>query len=202
MENQELEVKLHVSDLEAVKKKLTALGASIKQARTHEMNLRFDTADGELTRNYKALRLRSDTAARLTYKGPSSSVDGVRVRQEIEFQVSNFNAARAFLDALGYQVAMIYEKQRAEYYLEGTSISLDELPYGDFVEVEGDDTQRIRQVSDLLGLKWENRVFESYVVLFNRLRSEYGLEFRDLIFDNFEGLTLSLDKLGIKAADS
>lgn len=82
---------------------------------------------------------------------------------------------------------MIYEKQRGEYHLEGTSISLDELPYGDFVEVEGDDTQRIRQVSDLLGLKWENRVFESYVVLFNRLRSEYGLEFRDLIFDNFKG---------------
>jgi len=201
VENQELEVKLYVSDLEAVKKKLIASGASIKQARTHEMNLRFDTAHGDLSRGYKALRLRSDTAARLTYKGPSSSVDGVRLRQEIEFQVSDFGAARAFLGALGYQVVMIYEKQRAEYFLQDTSISLDELPYGDFVEIEGDDTQRIRQVSDLLGLNWENRVIESYVALFNWLRSEYSLEFRDLIFDNFENLDFSLGTLGIKAAD-
>ena len=42
---------------------------------------------------------------------------------------------------------------------------------------------------------------ESYVGLFNRLKSEYSLEFRDLIFDNFEGLTYSLDPLGIKTAD-
>ena len=202
MENQELEVKLYVSDLEALKKKLIALGASTKQARTREINLRFDTANGELTRNFKALRLRSDTAARLTYKGPSSSKDGVRVRQEIEFEVSDFSAARSFLEALGYQVAMIYEKQRAEYSLLGTSISLDELPYGDFVEIEGDDPQVIRQVSDMLVLNWENRVFESYVTLFIRLQSEYNLEFRDLIFDNFEELDFSLDILGIKAADS
>lgn len=201
MENQELEVKLFVSDLDAVKKKLITLGASEKQARTHELNLRFDTVRGELTRDYKALRLRSDTAARLTYKGPSSSKDGVRVRQEIEFEVSDFKAARALLGALGYQVAMIYEKQRAEYSLLGTEISLDELPYGNFVEIEGDDPQVIRQVSDMLGLNWETRVFDSYVTLFTRLRSVYNLDFRDLIFDNFEDLVFSLETLGIKAAD-
>ena len=84
MDNQELEVKLHVSDLEAVKKKLIALDAGVKQARTHELNLRFDTVNGELTRDFKALRLRSDTASRLTYKGPTSSKDGVRVPSRLE----------------------------------------------------------------------------------------------------------------------
>ena len=201
MENQELEVKLYVSDLEAVRKRLEARQAVQKQARTHEMNLRFDTKQGELSREYKALRLRSDTAVRLTFKGPSSSREGVRVRQEIEFTVSDFNAARAFLEALGYHVAMIYEKYRAEYDLEGVSISLDELPYGNFVEIEGENPQHIRRISDLLGLNWQNRISDSYVLLFNRLRSEFSLEFRDLIFDNFEGLDCSLDVLGVKAAD-
>ena len=202
MENQELEVKLYVSDLQAVRKRLEARRAVQKQARTHEMNLRFDTKQGELSREYKALRLRSDTAVRLTFKGPSSSREGVRVRQEIEFTVSDFNAARAFLEALGYHVAMIYEKYRAEYDLEGVSISLDELPYGTFVELEGPGVNTIRGVNSMVNLDWNKRINESYAALFDRLRSELGFTFRDLVFENFEGLQINLEDLGIHPADN
>lgn len=201
MENQELEVKMLVSNLEAIRDKLVRMNASLHQPRTREMNLRFDTPFGKLSKEGKALRLRSDTASRMTYKGPSESKDGVRVREEIEFKVSDFNAARAFLNALGFQLAMVYEKYRTEYDIEGTSISLDEMPYGDFIEIEGKDTQQIRNLSDQLGLNWESRISDSYMILFNRLKAELGLEFRDLIFENFENLNLNLDVLGIHAAD-
>ena len=39
--------------------------------------------------------------------------------QELEFTVGDFDMARAFLQALGYQVSMIYEKYRAGYDWEG-----------------------------------------------------------------------------------
>ena len=58
------------------------------------------------------LRLRRDSSVRLTYKGPGKTIDGVHLRKEIEFAASDFDAAQAFLEALGYQVQMIYEKYR------------------------------------------------------------------------------------------
>ena len=111
------------------------------------------------------LRLRQDTEARLTYKGPSASKDGVRVREEIEFSVSDYRSARQLLESLGYQVAMIYEKYRRSYDLLGTHISLDELPYGNFVEIEGPDVETIRAVNSILGLNWERGVPASYTTL-------------------------------------
>lgn len=201
MEDQELEVKFYVANFESLRLRLLELGAQEVQARTHEMNLRFDTPEGELTHKMQVLRLRQDTAARMTYKGPSESKDGVRVRQEIEFTVSDFHAARRLLGELGFFVAMIYEKYRQVYDLDGVSVTLDEMPYGDFLEIEGPDTESIRGVNNLLGLDWDARIMESYVVLFNRINKELDLGFRDLIFENFAGVDVSLEALNLKPAD-
>ena len=201
MEDQELEVKFYVANFESLRLRLLELGAQEVQARTHEMNLRFDTPEGELTHKMQVLRLRQDTAVRMTYKGPSESKDGVRVRQEIEFTVSDFGAARRLLGELGFFVAMIYEKYRQVYDLDGVLVTLDEMPYGDFLEIEGPDTERIRAINNLLGLDWDARIMESYVVLFNRINMELDLGFRDLIFENFAGVDVSLEALNLKPAD-
>jgi adenylate cyclase class 2 len=82
----------------------------------------------------------------------------VRLRQEIEFTVSDFEAARRFLEALGYHVALMYEKYRTTYDLEGVHITLDKMPYGNFIEIEGPDPASIRRINEQLGLDWEQRV--------------------------------------------
>jgi len=201
MNNQELEVKFYVSDLMEIEARLRLLGAHQVQARVHEVNLRFDTPDGDLGRGYRVLRLRQDDAVRLTYKGPSQYQEGVRARQEIEFSVSDFEAARLFLEALGFVVSMVYEKYRTTYELDGVQITLDEMPYGDFIEIEGPDPKSIRGVQDRLGLDWEKRVPESYTALFEQLRPALGLPFRDLSFANFDGLDISMDVIKIHPAD-
>lgn len=201
MMDQELEVKYYVDNLREIEQHAIGLGAVVSQPRTHEINLRFDTLDGSLTRKYQVLRLRQDTAARLTFKGPTVNQEGVRVRQEIEFTVSDFGAARRFLEALGYQVAMIYEKFRTVYDLAGVHITLDEMPYGNFVELEGPDTGAIQAVNQQLGLNWDAGISESYVVLFNQLCESLKLDFRDLIFENFSVIDVSSDDLGVLPAD-
>lgn len=201
MNDQELEVKFYVRDLRILEQRLIRLQAQLIQPRTHEINLRFDTPGGDLSRAFQVLRLRQDNAARLTYKGPARVEGGVRVRQEIEFVVSDFQAARALLEALGYQVAMIYEKYRSMYDFGQVHVTLDVLPYGDFVEIEGPDPESIRSVNDHMGLNWEARAPESYVVLFNRLRQELNLPFRDLVFENFQNLVIPEDVFGLQAAD-
>lgn len=201
MKNQELEVKFYVQDLALIEQRLISLGAVLVQPRTFEINLRFDTLDLALTRNLRVLRLRQDTAARMTFKGPAYGSEGVRVRQEIEFVVDDFEAARDLLEALGYQVSMCYEKYRTVYDLGEVHITLDEMPYGNFVEIEGPDPESIFAVNSDIGLIWEARAFESYVVIFERLKEELGLEFRDLSFENFAGLEISPDQMKLPFAD-
>ena len=196
----ELEVKFYLPDLAALENKLLAEGGELGQPRVHEINLRFDTPSEELSRTYRVLRLRQDTHAYVTYKGPGEDRDGVRRRQELEFTVSDFSAAQAVFEALGYQVALMYEKYRTTYSLGDVLVVLDELPYGNFIEIEGPDGESIRRVAEKLGLDWGKRVLESYVFLFERLRQAKGWDFRDLSFDNFEGMTIYPQELGVSPA--
>lgn len=201
MQDKELEVKYMLADLPALEKRLQALGARQVSARTHEINLRFDTLDGALDKSLQVLRLRRDQAVHLTYKGPSTSQQGVRVRTEIEFTVDDYDKAQRFLEALGYQVALMYEKYRTTYTLSGVEILLDELPYGDFVEIEGSDPQAIHSVNDRLGLNWDRRAPESYINLFESLKARLGLSFRDLSFENFSSLKITPADLELQPAD-
>jgi adenylate cyclase class 2 len=198
--DQELEVKFYIPDLAGLQARLEALGAQLVQPRVHETNLRFDTPAGELASGFRVLRLRQDAEARLTYKGPGSEQDGVRARLELEFTVSDFDMARRVLEALGYQVSVMYEKYRATYALKGVLVTLDEMPYGNFIEIEGPDGASIRQVAEGLGLDWEARILESYLVLFDRLRARLGLEFQHLSFANFEGVAVTGEMLGVRRA--
>jgi len=192
----ELEIKYFVSNLEKLEKRLQSLGATLVQPRTYENNLLFDTPDGKLTEDLQVLRLRRDNRVRLTYKGPGKMVDGVQSRTEIEFTVSNFNQAKNFLEALNYQVRMVYEKYRSVYDVDGVHVALDELPYGDFTEIEGPDSGRIKDVSNLLKLKWDERIANNYSELF-----QVALAFLNLTFSNFKDIKVTPDSLGICPAD-
>jgi adenylate cyclase class 2 len=198
-QNQEIEAKFYVKDLGKVEARLRELGARLLRPRVHELNLRYDRPDGSLRLKHRVLRLRQSDDSRLTYKGPRSIVDGAMSRQEIEFTVGDFEAAKAFLEALDYRIIAMYEKYRTSYELETSKVSkdfgsmkefimLDELPYGNFVEIEGPDAASIRAAADSLNLKWEAAIAKSYLALFERLRGKLGFTFRDLTFENFAGL--------------
>ena len=197
---QELEVKFYLPGLPALEERLAAEGAVLVQSRIHEVNLRFDTPLEELSRTFRVLRLRQDTQARVTYKGPGEERDGVRLRQELEFSVSDFATAQAVFEALGYRVVLMYEKYRTTYALGEVLVVLDEMPYGNFVEIEGPDGGSIRKAAEKVGLDWEARILESYVFLFERLRQTQGLAFHDLSFANFAGRSISPEDLGVRRA--
>ncbi len=197
----ELEVKFYLADLPALEAHLRAQGARLVQGTLHEVNLRFDTPDRGLTRSYQVLRLRQDNAAHLTYKGPGEIKEGVRLRQEIEFSVSDFDAARDLLLALGFEVSVMYEKYRTTYSLDEVEVTLDQMPYGDFAEIEGPDPASIHRASERLGLDWERRGLESYTALFERLRAALGFTFQDLAFHNFRDLKITPADLGMQPAD-
>jgi adenylate cyclase class 2 len=198
----ELEVKFYLAKKSRLQGTLKSLEASLVQTRIHEHNLRFDTAEGRLTSNQQVLRLRKDHANHLTYKGPSDVRTGVSARTEIEFSVDNFDKAQNLLGALGYRVSMIYEKYRTVYELNGTLITIDEMPFGDFAEIEGTDRANIENVCNQLGLIWEHRSLESYAVLFETVKKNLDLNFRDLTFENFAGIKIDASHFALFPADA
>ncbi|NLC28903.1 MAG: class IV adenylate cyclase, partial [Chloroflexi bacterium] len=142
--DQEIEVKFLLKDLTALIQKIDQLNLSCTQKRVHEFNLRYDLPDGHLVAKKQVLRLRQDTQALLTFKGPGVLDEGVLLRKEIEVSVSDFDTARRLLEALGYQVIMMYEKYRANYLMDGVILSVDETPFGLFIELEGESPAQVK----------------------------------------------------------
>lgn len=199
-QNRETEVKFYVSNLPNIEMRLQQMEAHLIEPRTHEVNLRFDTPDGDYQRDGKVLRLRQDKAAHLTYKDESQLKDGALTRREIEFEVSDFETARKFIEALGYRVIFMYEKYRTTYELDGAHIMLDETPIGGFVEIEG-ELDALKPLADKFGLNWNAAVPVSYHTLFERVCKARGLAFRDLSFENFKGMKVLPSELGVIPAD-
>ena len=198
---QEIEAKFYVQDLSRIKKRLEELEAHLIQERILETNIRFDLPGAQLRAEGRVLRLRRDTDVRLTYKSASKNREGVLSREEIEFVVEDFEKAKRFLEALGYQKLVYYEKYRTTYELNDTFIMLDELPYGNFIEIEGQSHESIRAVAHHLNLNWDTAIVTSYHALFERARKSLNLSFQDLFFDSFAGIQVHAEHLGVRTAD-
>lgn len=199
--DKELEVKFHIADPAVLEQRLVVAGATLLHPRTHEFNLRFDSPNGSLSQAACMLRLRRDTSSHMTFKGPSTTLGGVLARQEIEFDVSNFTQAQKLIEALGFTSRFMYEKHRTTYGLNGLKVTLDEMPYGNFAEIEGTEPEPIQAAAQQLGLNWQQRLPETYISIFRRLKDLYGLRFTDLSFENFNGMEVSLQRAGIFPAD-
>jgi len=178
-----------VGDLAALAARLEAAGAVLEHPRTYEHNIRYDTPGGDLSRRYVVLRLRRDTRVRLTYKGPGSISEGIMSRFEAEVTVDDFETMDGILRALGYVPFMIYEKYRTTYRLGEVEVVLDEMPFGNFCEIEG-PRAAIEAALDALGLAEYPRIGTSYLGVFARLKEKLELPFRDLTFANFEGIVI------------
>ena len=192
-ENLEVEVKFFVPELAAFRERLLAAGAELKKPRIYERNVRFDTADERLYQELSLLRLRQDTAVTLTYKGtPENLPDSeAKVREELEVQVSDFDTLSQIFQRLGFAPMQVYEKYRETFEWQNVEIVLDELPYGNFIELEGEEGG-IKTAVSHLNLHWQDRIVDNYLGLMAQLKAHHNLPFNDLTFANFANLNISI----------
>lgn len=192
----EVEVKFYVPDLHAFRQQLLAAGAALHKPRVYERNVRFDDADASLLARRQLLRLRQDTAVRLTFKGEpqGEGCPDVKVREELEMTVTDFDTAVAILERLGFRPQQIYEKYRETFHLGTVEVVLDELPFGNFIELEGEEAA-IRAAAAALELDWQQRIVTNYLDLMAELKRHHQLPFDDLTFNNFAGRHISVEAI-------
>jgi len=196
-ERLEVEVKFLVTDLAAVRARLLAAGAEQRAARVYERNVRYDTADETLLGRQALLRLRQDTQVRLTFKGlAAQDADSeAKIREELEVAVSDFDTLALILARLGFHAVQTYEKYRETWHLDEVEVVLDELPFGNFVELEGPSDESLKVVAADLGLGWSQRILANYLALMELARRTFELPFHDLTFANFADRSVNLDEL-------
>jgi len=184
----EVEIKLAVESHDPIIRALRENGGS-RTARYFELNRMFDLPDGVLRAARRGLRIRQFLphngcvvpAAVMTYK--DSPIEAkLKTREEIEFEVSDADAAAAMLASLGYIVTLQFEKKRERWKLGSCAVDLDEIPrLGLFVEVEGPDGDTVEHTAKTLGLDVSRAVRGSYVRLLAEdaeRRGESGSVFR------------------------
>ncbi|MBN1508805.1 MAG: class IV adenylate cyclase [Sedimentisphaerales bacterium] len=180
----EIEAKLKVASLRETEGRLAQSGASFVRE-VVQTDWYFDTADRELTRADKCLRLRIEKTGSherlvLAYKGPKEQDDYKR-RQEAELQVNDAEAVELLFGGLGYRRALAFNKRRRLWSLGGCEVALDELPLlGAFVEIEGPDSTTIGAVQAMLGLSDVSHTVDSYACLIERELSRRGQAQREV----------------------
>jgi adenylate cyclase class 2 len=168
----EIEAKVRVDDLAAVRRRLEAVGAKrIKKVHEHNMYLRLNDPDCGLR-----VRHEVDEAGqprdRVTFKGPRQA-GPFKQREEIEFDVSDAAAAAALFDKLGHSQALAFEKDRETFEFDGCEIVLDEITrLGTFVEVEGPDNAAVQKVLDRLDLGSHEVLHNGYASMLAALENE------------------------------
>ena len=182
----ETEVKFFVGDLAELRERLLSRRAELKRPRTYEHNILFDDAVGTLEGQGKLLRLRQDESTRITFKGetPEQVSSEVRVREEIEVSVGDFQKTSEILEKIGFVNRLIYEKYRETFQIGGVEVVLDDMPFGSFIELEGSESD-IRQTASDLQLDWDKRILMNYLELHLQLTTCYELPFQDITFDNY-----------------
>ncbi len=195
MSDQEREIKFYLSNPEMFLEKMKQVGGTLTHPRVAEWNLRFDTPKKTLSDAGQALRLRKDERVRLTYKGPADLSQQITSRTELEVEVSDFDTTRRIMEALGYEVIMIYEKYRTTWVLDGTEVVLDELPIGVFCEIEGEHLDQILSVVNRFELNWDRRITDSYLSIFAQLKNALGWPPVNLIYREMKDIPVNAHDL-------
>jgi adenylate cyclase class 2 len=191
MEHLEIEVKFYLSDMDTIRDRILELGA-VSMGRIFETNLRFDDADNSLIEKKSLLRLRRDTKTILTFKSePAFKNDQFKILKELEVEVSDFATMKHILESLGFREEQVYEKWRETFRLNSANLCLDTMPYGDFLEIEG-QKEDIKKLASQIGLKWKKRILLNYLEIFDVIKQKSTLPFYDVTFSNFINIRFDL----------
>jgi adenylate cyclase class 2 len=215
--NQEIEIKLRVPDVTALRRRLICLRARKISRRTYETNTLYDTPKMYLRRRGRLIRIRIERPsssvgkkrtsemgeAVLTYKGPShlprSAVKNqghskdrgrFKIKDETETRVSQAEQMARILRALGLHPVFRYEKFRTTYVLPGVrglNVELDETPIGIYLELEGPPAG-IDRAASLLGYSRKDYLKETYGSLYLAECRRRGLRPGDMLFSPIKKL--------------
>ena len=165
----EKKYRLDKKRLVVIATKLNELGAAFAYENFEENYLH---KGGVLDEKPSVLRLRkTDGKATLTYKDKTTYDGDFKHQTEFETIVSDVDAMENIIQKLGYTLSIVYEKHRKAWHFGPVEVVLDELPFGYFMEIEGDmaDITEAEELLEVGDLEVEPRGYPSMTTKFGKL---------------------------------
>lgn len=165
----EIEVKILGIDPVKIFQKLEKLGAN--KILDSLLRVRFfDYADFRIRKSGGVLRLREEGRNTfLVAKGKKIVKNGLKIADEIEISVGDFEEVSRFLTLLGFVMTVNQEKKRQSYEYHGVTFDIDEYPGGVmYLEIEAATVSKVEAAVRLLGLETCERSSETATELFSR----------------------------------
>lgn len=176
----EKEIKLEIDNPGKLLARLSELKAK-KISCGFQRTIRMDTPDMDLEKKGTFLRVRSGTKNIVTMKKKIKGDGEVFERQELETEVNDSELLADIFGQLGFSKQLIMEKYRIDYTYNKVKISVDELPFGMFIELEG-EPESIMTVAGELGLDITKKIIVTYWDLFADYKKKTGEQGENIVF--------------------
>lgn len=178
--NIEIEYKFFVKDKENLIKILDKI-ATNKKPRQYQKTVMFDNSDKIMQKTNGRIRVRilgQSWEKTLSYKKPLSSHKGAKreVEYEIFFQDSD-NQIEKILEKMGFKPTTSYERYQTCWQIGRSKVTLDEYPFADIIEIEGEKKQ-IEKIARDLGFNPREGLTKPVDTLFLEWRKKRGLGFK------------------------
>lgn len=177
--NYEIELKFKVDDHKGIIKFLEEMNAEFV-GKAFERTVRFDTNDQVLEKSGRFLRTRTGFKNVITFKRKIDS-DDFKEREEIEFEISDPEKMNYILKNLGFSKILIMEKNREKWNYKNTEVVLDELPMGNYIEIEGEKESIFEVVKDFQ-LNIDDKITGTYWDIWREFANKNKIDNENIIF--------------------
>lgn len=128
----EVELKAHIDDPIAIRRRLDALGSFRRRYRKEDYYFGVLPSEGR-----SLFRLRNDDGQWVCTFKKKTLIDGIEHNHETEFSVSDGKAFRRLSEELGYSVIVEKRKTGASWHVDGVTVEVSEVnDLGTFIELE------------------------------------------------------------------
>jgi adenylate cyclase class 2 len=133
----EKKYRLTQAQAEELGRRLEAIGA-VSSGTDFEVNTLYSSPTIDLDGAVLRLR-RINNQGILTFKKRFPSASPIKRQLEEETEIADADSMHRILERLGFKPSLLYEKRRATWHYQATEIAIDELPFGWFMEIEGEE---------------------------------------------------------------
>lgn len=182
----EKEIKLKI-DLDIAKNILNNPLFKIEKA-TFQKTIRRDTEDLRYEKSGILLRTREEDKDKVvTLKKKLKTDGGIFEREEYESNVGDVSVLNEIFEELGFTKSWIMEKFRIQGTYNGLTLCLDEVCFGIFLEIEGEESEIVGVLNDF-SLDFDERITVSYWELWEEYKKKKGFDdsLKDILFGDKE----------------
>ncbi len=155
-----------------------------KEMDSFQRTVRRDTNDYLLEGKGVFLRTRSDVKNVITLKRKVKENSEIFEREEYETEVGDISVMEDILEILGFENTKIMEKYRIQGQYDGVTVVFDKLPFGLYMEIEGEEDE-IKRVCKELGVDFSKKIAKTYWDLWDEYKKENDIEEKnDILFEN------------------